>query len=129
MRVAGLTWTACAILVLTGCTPQLAKTPPASVTPATHVDMLTGTWEATKGEMPAGSTLEFTADGKTKLTIKTDGKGTTSDGTYLVQKEQIALKRFEGAKEVVETLTIKTLAPTSLVTEDTKSQVQEFSKK
>jgi uncharacterized protein (TIGR03066 family) len=34
---------------------------------------IVGVWEVAKGELPKGSTMEFTKDGKLKVTINVEG--------------------------------------------------------
>jgi uncharacterized protein (TIGR03066 family) len=101
---------------------------PEPVKEATLQDKLLGRWEATRGEIPPGSILEFTRDGKLKITIKVDGKAMSDESSYVVQGEAIKTTHKEGAKEVTETLKIKTLTEKVLVTEDDKAKTEEFKK-
>ena len=52
MRLVGAGILECATLMLSGCGKK------------SNADLIVGKWEATKGQMPAGSTIEFTKDGK-----------------------------------------------------------------
>src|SRR5262249_30273703 len=89
--------------------------------------LLVGVWELTKGEsLPPGSTLEFTKDGKLKLTVEPEkGKKITIDGTYEVKGDSILVTMKEGDKEHKETLTIK-LSKDELTTIDEKKKSDTF---
>jgi uncharacterized protein (TIGR03066 family) len=54
---------------------------------AVDKDKLVGMWEAVKadpGTIPVGSVVEFTKDGKSKLTVKEGDKEKIATGTYTV---------------------------------------------
>lgn len=95
---------------------------------STH-DKLVGTWEVSKGEMPPGSTVQFTKDGKMKVTMKAGDKTVLAEGTYEVEGMSIKTTQKQGAKEVKETLKIKSLTDKELVTLDEKGMTDEFKKK
>jgi uncharacterized protein (TIGR03066 family) len=95
---------------------------------STIQDKLLGRWEATRGEIPPGSILELTRDGKLKMTIKVEGKSMSDVSSYVVQGEAIKTTHKEGPREVTETLKIKTLTEKMLVTEDEKGKTEEFKK-
>ena len=96
----------------------------------TNAEKIIGTWEVVKGEMPSGSTIEFTKDGNMIVTIIDKGKSmTVPAGTYKVEGETIKASHKVGDKEETETLKIKTLTDTKLITEDEKSKIDEFKKK
>jgi uncharacterized protein (TIGR03066 family) len=64
------------------------------------------------------------------MTIVVEGKPVTGPaGTYKVEGETIKSSHKEGEKEVTETVKIKTLTDTKLVTEDEKGKIDEFKKK
>jgi len=71
--------------------------------------LIVGVWELTKGEsLPPGATVEFTKDGKMKLTVEPEkGKKITIEGTYEVKGDSVLLTMKDGGKEHKETLTIK----------------------
>src|SRR5262249_43618515 len=85
---------------------------------STTQEKLLGRWEATRGEIPPGSILEFTRDGKLKITIKVEGKAMSDESTYALQGEAIKTTHREGPREVTETLKTKTLTDKALGTED-----------
>jgi uncharacterized protein (TIGR03066 family) len=95
---------------------------------STIQEKLLGRWEATKGEIPPGSVLELTRDGKLKMTIKVEGKAMSDESTFVVQGEAIKTTHKEGPREVTETLKIKTLTDKMLVTEDERGKTEEFKK-
>ena len=90
---------------------------------------IVGVWEAAKGDLPKGSTVEFTKDGKLKLTLKVEDKTLTADGSYTVDGEKVnVVLKFEG-QEQKQTLKIKTLTDKMLVTIDEKGMEDEFTRK
>jgi uncharacterized protein (TIGR03066 family) len=95
----------------------------------TNKDKVIGTWEIVKGTIPDGSTVEFTKDGKLTIAIKAEGKTVTMEGTYSVDGDKILLTYKQGNMESKETLRIKTLTDTMLVTLDEKDKTDEFKKK
>ena len=104
-----------------------ARSPKAEpVKESTIQDKLLGRWEATRGEIPPGSILELTRDGKLKMTIQVEGKAMSDESAYVVQGEAIKTTHKEGPKETTETLKIKTLTEQVLVTEDERGQTEEF---
>src|SRR5262249_34565000 len=95
---------------------------------STTQEKLLGRWEATRGEIPPGSILEFTRDGKLKITVKVEGKAMSDESTYVVQGETIKTTHRQGTREVTATLKIKTLTEKVLVTEDEQGKTDEFKK-
>jgi uncharacterized protein (TIGR03066 family) len=92
-------------------------------------EKLLGKWEATKGEIPPGSTFDFGKDGKLKITIKVEGKEISDESAYKVEAQTIKTTHKEGPKDVTETLKIKTLTDKILITEDEKGKIDEFKKR
>jgi uncharacterized protein (TIGR03066 family) len=90
---------------------------------------IVGIWEPTKGEAPKGTTLEFTKDGKLKITLEAEGKKVTIEGTYEIDGASLKtiLKGPDG-KERKETMKIKSLSDKALVTVDEKCKEDEFKK-
>jgi uncharacterized protein (TIGR03066 family) len=91
---------------------------------------IVGDWEVTKSEeAPPGATVEMTKDGKliTKATI--NGKALSLEGTYKVEGNKLRTVQTFGGKRVEETMTIKTLTDTKLVTQDEKGKIDEFKRK
>jgi uncharacterized protein (TIGR03066 family) len=93
-------------------------------------DKLVGVWEVVKSEeAPPGATIEFTRDGKMKMTVNAQGKEMTLEGTYKVDGDKITSIQTFGGKEQRETATIQTLDDTTLITRDEKGKVDEFKRK
>jgi uncharacterized protein (TIGR03066 family) len=94
-----------------------------------NADKIVGTWEAVKGEVPAGSTIEFTKDGKMKLNIKAGGQTISVEGTYKVDGDKLTTTgKGPDGKEKTETVKIKKLTDKELVIEDEKGKTEEFKK-
>lgn len=93
----------------------------------TNKEKIVGIWEVTKSaDAPVGALVEFTKDGKMKLTAKIDGKEITLEGTYTVDGDKINTIGPKGEKE---TAKIKKLTDTELAVEDQKGKVDEFKRK
>jgi uncharacterized protein (TIGR03066 family) len=90
-----------------------------------------GTWAVTKSEEAApGTTLEFTKEGKLKLTLTVGGKPIFLEGSYKVEGDSIKVSlKGPGGKEKTETVKIKELTDKKLVTVDDRGKIDEFAKK
>jgi uncharacterized protein (TIGR03066 family) len=91
--------------------------------------LIVGVWELTKtgdGGPPVGTTVEFTKDGKIKMTGKADGKEFSFDGTYGVEGEKLNGNLMTPGGEEKGTSKIKRLTDKELVTEDESGRVLEF---
>jgi uncharacterized protein (TIGR03066 family) len=102
-------------------------------------DKIVGTWEVTKsaGGLPPQATVQFTKDGKLKISVTVQGltkdnkkvnQTVTIEGTYKVEGDKLSIAMKQGAKENKETMTIKTLTDEKLVTVDPKGKEDEFKK-
>jgi uncharacterized protein (TIGR03066 family) len=91
-------------------------------------EKLVGKWESV-GDDPA--VIEFTRDGKVRITFNEDGKKVESGGTYTVGGDAIRLElRLHDGARTSERIKIKELTDKMLLTEDGKSgQVHEFRRK
>jgi uncharacterized protein (TIGR03066 family) len=89
---------------------------------------IVGKWEVTKSgsDLPAGSTVEFTKDGKLTAVIK--GDCTKIEGTYKVEKDKLNVKLKVGDQSVDETVTITKLSDTELELKDKDNKVDVFKK-
>ena len=89
-----------------------------------NADKIVGTWEVTKPGKgtPPGATVEFTKDGKMIMTAT----GVKMEGQYKVEGDKITATMKLGEVEKKESLKIKSLTDTALVTEDEKGDVDEF---
>ena len=92
---------------------------------------IVGMWEITKagGDLPAGTTIEFTKDGKLNAVIKADGMEVKLDGTYKVEKDKLTVKIKVADQNIEETATIKKLTDDALEIEDKDKKVDVFKKK
>lgn len=104
---------------------------------AVDKEKIVGTWLVTKsaGGLPPSATLEFTKDGKLKISFKAQAKGQktaqtfNAEGTYKVEGDKLSIVLGQKGKERKETMTIKTLTDQKLVTVDPKGEEVEFKKK
>jgi uncharacterized protein (TIGR03066 family) len=85
---------------------------------------LVGVWEGAKdGALPPGATIEFTKDGKLKMSIEVMGKKNNLVGTYKVDGNKLTVTMKDpGGKEATETDTIKTLTADKLVIHSEKEK-------
>ncbi len=89
-----------------------------------------GKWEISKGgDLPAGTAVEFTKDGKVSITVLIDGKETKIDGTYKVDKDKLSVKVTVNDQAVEESLTIKKATDDTLELEDKDKKVEVLKKK
>src|SRR6188474_3265581 len=81
---------------------------------------IVGIWEVAKagGDLPAGSTIEFTKDGKINAVVKVEGMEVKLDGTYTVAKEKLTVKIKVADQNIEEVATIKKLTDDALEIED-----------
>jgi uncharacterized protein (TIGR03066 family) len=99
---------------------------------ADNKTLIVGVWELTKadnGGPPVGTTMEYTKDGKIKVTGKADGKEIVANGTYVVEGNKFTGTLKTPDREEKGTVTIKRLTDKELVTEDDASRVLEFKRK
>jgi uncharacterized protein (TIGR03066 family) len=91
---------------------------------------IVGTWEVTKSgsDLPAGSTVEFTKDGKLNVVIK-DNDTVKLDGTYKVEKDKLTVKLKAGDQTIEETVTIQKLTDKELELKDKDNKVDVMKKK
>jgi uncharacterized protein (TIGR03066 family) len=92
---------------------------------------LIGTWVLDKstGDLPAGSTVEFTKDGKLNVVVKDASGDLKLNGTYKVEKDKITVKLKVNDQDIEETVTIKKLTDDVLEVEDNENKVGTFKKK
>src|SRR5262249_55191986 len=98
-------------------------------------EKIVGTWGLEKPEtpknLPPGSTLEFTKDGKLKFSAKVGDQAVNLEGTYSVDGDKLktTLKDTDG-KEQSDTDTITKLTDKELVIKDSKTdELLTFKKK
>jgi uncharacterized protein (TIGR03066 family) len=99
---------------------------------ADNESLIVGVWELTKadkGGPPVGTVMEFTKDGKIKMTGKADGKQFVANGTYFVNGNKFTGILKTPDREETGTVTIKKLTDKELVTEDDVGRVLEYKRK
>jgi uncharacterized protein (TIGR03066 family) len=93
---------------------------------------LVGKWECTKadeGTLPVGSVVEFTKDGKMKVTVKQGDQEMTIDGTYTVEAHKFTFALKMGDQEHKDTITVKKISDKEMSTEDKDGKKVEMKKK
>lgn len=97
-----------------------------------YAKLLVGKWEISKAEegtVPVGTIVEFTKDGKVKITAKMEGKEISFDGTYKVEKNTFTFIMKMGDMEHKETITITKMSEKEMTTKDKDGKVVECKKK
>jgi uncharacterized protein (TIGR03066 family) len=90
-------------------------------------DRLVGKWEPMSERT---SVIEFTKDGKVKVTGEKDGKKAEIGGTYALDGDTIQLTmKFPDRGERSHKVKIKELTDKKLITEDEMGRVEEFRRK
>jgi len=89
---------------------------------------LIGKWEAVKGEIPAGSTAEFSKDGKLTVTVKREDKNVRHEATYKFDGDTIKFTATRDGQERTETMKVKKLTDKELVVVDPRGKEVEFKK-
>ncbi len=94
-------------------------------------EKIVGKWQLVKSETetPPEAMMEFTKDGKLKISFKAGEKTITLDGTYEIDGDKISVKMKVGDEEKKDSGTIKTLTDKSLVIVDTKGKADEYKRK
>ena len=92
-----------------------------------YAKLIVGKWEVTKADadtVPVGAVVEFTKDGKLKVTGKKDDKEMTIEGTYTVAKNTFTMKLKIGDQEVTKKITITKLTDKEMATKDEDKVVE-----
>jgi len=107
------------------------KDPDKGASPTEH--KLIGVWEVAKSvDLPRRATgvVEFTKNGKMKVTVKLKDKTLRAEGTYKVEGDKVMYTLTDpNGKKWTETNKIKTLDDKNLILVDEKSQADEFKRK
>ena len=89
-----------------------------------------GKWEITKSDdVPAGTTVEFTKDGKVIAIAKAEGKEVKVEGTYKVEKDKLISKLTVNGKTIEDTDEIVKLTDDALELRDKDKKVTTLKKK
>jgi uncharacterized protein (TIGR03066 family) len=96
--------------------------------------LLVGTWEATKVDdkagLPQGAVVDFSKDGKFKVTFKKDDKDQSHEGTYTVDGDKFTLNmKDKDGKEMKKVITIKKISDTECTTADEDGKTIEWKRK
>src|ERR1700704_6210822 len=94
-----------------------------------YAKLLVGKWEVTKadpGTVPVGGVVEFTKDGKMKVTSKKDNDEVTVEGNYKVEKSTFTMKLKIGDEEVMHTITITKISDKEMATKNKEDKVVEL---
>ena len=97
-----------------------------------HAKLAVGTWEVTKthdGGPPKGGVVEFTKDGKIKVSGEQDGMKQTFEGTYKIDGTKMVLTFKIGETEQPVDLTIDKLDETTFATTSKNGKVELTRKK
>ena len=92
---------------------------------------IVGVWvlDKSSGDLPVGSVVEFTKDGKLTATVKIDTMEVKIDGTYTIEKDKLTVKLKAGDMSIEETATITKLTDEVLEITDKDKKVDTFKKK
>jgi uncharacterized protein (TIGR03066 family) len=94
---------------------------------ADNAKLIVGKWEVTaahEGGPPKGGTVEFTKDGKMKVSGEQNGMKMDFDGTYKVDGNKLALTFKFGDNEMTVNITIDKLDDTTCVTSSEHGKVE-----
>lgn len=97
-----------------------------------NAKLLVGKWEVTKADedLSVGSVIEFSKDGKMKITAKNDGKKEIFNAIYKVEGDKIQFTlKLDGEDEKKDPLTIKKISDQELVLEARKRKFFEFKRR
>ena len=94
--------------------------------------LIVGMWEVTKadeGTVPAGTHIEFTKDGKLKISAKKGEDDFKLEGTYKVVKDTFEFTLKLGDDEKSQKITITKLTEKEMATKNEDGKVVELKKK
>ena len=97
-----------------------------------YAKMIVGKWEVAKadeGTVPAGVMIEFTKDGKVKVSGKKDGEDLNMEGTYKVEGDKFIVTMKRGDDEHMQTITITKITDTEMATENKEGKKVMLTKK
>jgi uncharacterized protein (TIGR03066 family) len=126
MNLSHLTRLLCIGVILIG---ESAAAAPA---PKANRQKILGVWEVTKSDdgTPAGTTIEFTKDGKMTVKAKVGDETLTLEGIYKLERDKVTLTyREPGGQEMTDTATITKLTDKELILKDDKGKIDEFKRK
>jgi len=91
---------------------------------------IVGKWEVTKSgsDVPVGSIVTFSKDGKINVAVKLNDKDESIDGTYKVEKDKLTVKLKVADQTIEETLTLQKLTDKELEIKDKDGKVDVLKK-
>jgi uncharacterized protein (TIGR03066 family) len=92
-------------------------------------DKLVGVWEVTKSELPRGTLLEFTKEGKMSVSFKVDKELIKLDGTWSIEGARLKTVMLIDNKASTDLLEVVKLTDTELVLKDDKNMIDELKRK
>jgi len=92
---------------------------------------IVGKWVVDKsaGDLPPGTTIDFTADGKMTAELTVDGVKQKIEGKYKIDKERLEVTIKAGDMEIKETASVLKLTDTELEIKDKDGKIDTFKKK
>lgn len=92
---------------------------------------IVGIWvlDKSSGDLPVGTAVEFTKDGKLSATVKIETMEIKIDGTYKIEKDKLTVKLKAGEMSIEETATITKLTDDALELKDKDGKLDSFKKK
>ncbi len=91
---------------------------------------LVGVWEAVRGDIPAGTTIEFMADHKVRLIGRLpDGQSGIVEGRYELEGDTLRIFYLQGGKRRHKTFKVLSLTDQQLLGADRKGRQEEFRKR
>ena len=96
-----------------------------------YAKLIVGKWEVTKadeGTVQPGTLIEFTKDGKLKVTAKGDAE-VMFEGTYKVVKNTFEMSLKVGDEQKSQTITITKINDKEMATKNEKDKVVELKRK
>jgi uncharacterized protein (TIGR03066 family) len=96
-----------------------------------YAKKIVGLWviDKSSGDLPPGTTIEFTKDGKLTASLKIGDKDEKITGTYKVEKDKLSVTLKVGDQSIEETVSITKLTDDVLELKDKDGKVDTFKKK
>ncbi|MBY0512484.1 MAG: hypothetical protein K2P78_01065 [Gemmataceae bacterium] len=93
-----------------------------------YAKKIVGKWviDKSSGDLPPGTKIEFTKDGKLAAMLKVDTQELKIEGSYKIEKDKITVKLKVGDQTVEETATITKLDDKVLEIKDKDDKVDSF---
>ncbi len=92
-------------------------------------ERLVGVWKSVQPMGNNTATLDFTKDGKLIINIKAGERSVKIDGTYTLEGNKLKTKlRGPDGQERADTITIRKLTDTQMVTEDSRGNTDTLTK-